>query len=325
VLVALAPLVVFHPIVVSHFTLSRANPSIGPGRPYGGSDTIPMLDPGAAASQDESWLVLVRRLLAEGEPPLVNMHNGLGAPLLESLQPGAFYLGNPLLFLFDPRSPTLFDGFSLLHASLFLVGLFVLARLYARPSIACAVALAVGLTGVTYQHIDMVHYRSLAWLPLALAAAVRMARGTGGRGTLVLFVIAHVAALTAGALQEVFVSSVAIGCVFALELAAAPAPRPARLARLASMALAAASSSLVGLVSIVPYLEARRLGDLFTAAAPGRSTQGLAPDGLPTLLVPHVNGFWPYMMHEGFGTWITDFSASGCLFVLVAVVCVCLR
>jgi hypothetical protein len=185
-------------------------------------------------------------------------------------------------------------------------------------------AIATGLTGVTYQHLDMVHYRSVVWLPFALTAAIRFARGTGGRGTFALFVFAHVAALTAGALQEVFVSSLAIACVFAFELVAASAERREKLRRLIRMAVAAVSSTCIGLVSIVPYLKARALGDIFTAAGADRATQGLAPDGMATLLVPHVNGFYPYMYGADPGTWFTDFSTTGTLFVLIAIAIACL-
>lgn len=317
----LAPLVVFHPIVFSGYTLSLAWPATRGGPTYGETDTCPVLDPGAASSQDESWLVLERRLMAAGELPLINMENGLGAPLLESLQPGAFYLLNPLLLLFDGDSPRMFDGFTLIHVGLFLVGLYVLARTYARPSIAAVGALAVGLTGVTYQHLDMVHYRSVTWLPWVLAAAIRIARGTSGPGTFVLLVLAHVAALTAGALQEVFVSSVATACVFALELSAVRASRGEVLARLARMGLAALSSCCIGAVAIYPYLKARALGDVFTAAGADRASQGLATDGMATLLVPHVNGFWPHMFRADFGTWITDFSTTGMFLVLIGLAC----
>jgi len=53
----------------------------------------------------------------------------------------------------------------------------VLLRLYARLPIALVLALVIGLSGVTYQHLDMVHYRSFNWLPWQLAAAVHVARG----------------------------------------------------------------------------------------------------------------------------------------------------
>jgi hypothetical protein len=175
-----ATLVVFHPIVFRGFTFARASLAARDDIRYGDTRTVPILDPGAAAAQDESWLFLNRRNLASGEPSLVNMQNGLGAPLVESMQPGSFYVLNPLLLLFSASSPWLFDGFVLIHVAAFVVGLYALARLYARPAIACATALAVGFTGVTYQHLDMVHYRSLVWLPLSMYAAIRFARGTAG-------------------------------------------------------------------------------------------------------------------------------------------------
>jgi hypothetical protein len=123
-------------------------------------------------------------------------------------------------------------------------------------------------------------------------AAVRAWRGdpfpasTRRSGDFRALRVAHAAALTAGALQEVFVSSLVIACVFAFELWAASARAREKLRRFMRMSVAAVSSTCIGLVSIVPYLKARSLGDIFTAAGADRATQGLGYDGLTTLLVP---------------------------------------
>src|SRR5262249_51040233 len=94
-LLIVATLAVFHPIVFRGYTFSRASVAARMDVTYGDTRTTPVLDPGAASAQDEAWLFLNRRNLANGEPSLVNMQNGLGAPLVESMQPGSFYLLDP--------------------------------------------------------------------------------------------------------------------------------------------------------------------------------------------------------------------------------------
>src|SRR5262245_56601774 len=77
-----AVLVVFHPIVFRGYTFSRASLAARMDLTYGNTRTVPILDPGAAAAQDEAWLYLNRKNLARGEPSLVNLQNALGAPLV---------------------------------------------------------------------------------------------------------------------------------------------------------------------------------------------------------------------------------------------------
>lgn len=318
-ILASALAIVFHPIVFGGYTFAQSWPSIDTTRTYGSSETIALLDPAAGASQDEPWLHELRERLLEGEVPLVNLRNGLGATFLESLQPGVFYPGNLALLLLPGGSARMFDAFVLLHALLLASGLYVLARLYARPPIALAMALVVVLCGVTYQHVNMVHFRSFAWSPWALAAAVRIARDGGGAKHVLVFVVAHACAIAAGALQEAFVSSLAIGAVFAIELAASPrAGRPRRVATFAACALA--STSLAA-PTFVPYFAARAAGDVFSAVHSERAIEGIEGDGLLSLLVPSVHGRAPYLVRFERGPrWMTDFATLGALFVLLACV-----
>lgn len=316
---AAAIAIVFHPIVFGGYTFAQAWPSIDTKRAYAGSETVALLDPAAGASQDEPWLHELRERLLEGEVPLVNLRNGLGATFLESLQPGVFYPGNLALPLLPGGSARMFDAFVLLHALLLGCGLYVLARLYARPSIALSVALVVVLSGVTYQHVNMVHFRSFAWSPWAVAAAVRIARDGGRAKHVLAFVVAHACAIAAGALQEALVSSLAAGAVFVIELVLSP--REGRWRRFATFAACAVASTLLAAPSFVPYFAARAAGDVFSAVHSGRALEGIEGDGLLTLLVPGVHGRAPYLVRLERGPrWMTDFATLGAFLVVFACV-----
>lgn len=318
-ILAAAIAIVFHPIVFGGFTFAQSWPSIDTTRSYGGSETYALLDPAAGASQDEPWLHELRERLLEGEVPLVNLRNGLGATFLESMQPGVLYPGNLALLLLPGGSARMFDAFVLLHALLLAGGLYVLARLYARPPIALAMALVVVLCGVTYQHVNMVHFRSFAWSPWALAAAVRIARDGGGAKHVLAFVVAHACAIAAGALQEALVSSLAIAAVFTIELALSA--REGRVRRCMTFGACAIASTLLAAPTFVPYFAARAAGDVFSAVHSERATEGIEGDGLLSLLVPSVHGRPPYLVrYERGPRWMTDFATLGALFVVVACV-----
>jgi len=317
-LLLIAPLVVFRAVVFQGYTFSRSTFSVDPTQRAGDSDTLPMLDPGAGASQDEPWLFAIRRSLIEGEVPLVNLDNGLGAPLLESLQPGVLYPPNLLLPLL-PAAPWMFDLFVLLHVGLLLAGLFVLFRLYTRPWIALAIALTIGLSGVTYQHLNMVHFRSFAWLPWAIYAAVHVARGDARIRHVAVFVAAHVSLIAAGALQEAFLGSLAIGFVFVAELLCDRESEGQRRRRFLLMTSLALGTTLLASPSFVPYLVARGDGDLFTQATAARSTTGLDGDAMLSLLLPNVHGLSPHLLRiDRSARWMTNFATCGAFFACLA-------
>jgi hypothetical protein len=321
-----APLLVFHPITFGGFTFSLSPFAMDPSVKYGDSDTLPVLDPAAASSQDEAWLILIRRSLLEGKLPVVNMRNGLGAPLLETLQPGVLYPPNLLLPLLPGNSPWMFDLFLLLHIEVLVGGLFVLFCLYARREVALVVALTVGVCGATYQHVDMVHFRSYVWLPWALAAAVRIARGRGRTLDTVVFLAARIASITSGALQDAFVTTLAVAAVFLVELWSARAETAERLRRLGHLALLGVASALVAAPSVMPYLAARANGDLFTQATPERSILGLDGDGLLAVLLPHAHGVWPHLLRPDRGIrWMSNFATVGAFFLVLALVVVAFR
>lgn len=180
----------------------------------------PVNDSLASARQDECWLVLIRNSLAEGSLPLVNPDNGLGAPLLESLQPGVLYPLNVLLLAFDPATPWMFDAFCLIHMLVLVTGLAVLFARDTEPRTAVALAILFGLAGVSYQNVNMVHFRGFVWLPWMLACVRGVLSGTRspiGIGITGLIGVTF-CSLTAGNLQDAFVSLVVTGFVGLVEL-----------------------------------------------------------------------------------------------------------
>lgn len=311
ILIVAAIALTFHPVVFGDFTFSNSTPARGVGPVYAESG-LPLRDPAAGANQDESWLVFIRSSLASGDLPLVNMSNGMGAPVVETLQPGVFYLANPVLLLFDPTTPRFFDAFALLHVLLFVAGLYALLRLYAGRSASLSLAILVGLSGMTTENINMVHFRCHAWFPLVLYGAIRMARGDKSRWPFFVFVVAHAAQITCGALQEAFVCSLVTGAVFLVELWCAREPDAPRARGLTRMSLAAVCSTAIGAVSVLPYLFARGSGDIVTASNPDRSIAHATAVELSNVVFPNAVGFYPHFFTNGMpDQWLTDFSTLG--------------
>lgn len=308
---------VFLPVTLLGYTLSNAFCSAAVTGGYG-AEVVPVFDPGAAASQDEAWIVLVRQGLAAGHVPFVNFNNGLGAPLLESLQPGVFYLAHPILLLLPGDGPWLFDAFSLAHVVLYLAGAYALARLHARTSFALVAAVLVGTSGLVTQHVDMIHFRAHAWAPWILWSCTRLARGDSRRKDLVVLAVAHVALVTSGALQEAFVVSLAALAVFAIEWGTRPRGERSWARPVVAGAILAASTAIAS-VAFVPYLAARGSGDVVTASSPLRAVQALEPYGLANVFLPHASGFTPHEFDAGGSERaMTDFHATGAWLCVLA-------
>lgn len=291
-LLLVAPALAYYPITFYGYTLAR-NPLATTADPtfIGAQVSWPVADPWAASQQDEAWLVLIRNILARGELPVVNLQNGMGAPFLESLQPGALYPLNLLLLLLDTTRPLYFDIFSLLHVYILVVGLFFLFQLYSRKEIAAAVAILIGLSGVTYANVNMVHYRGFVWLPWMLYSSIQLLRGHAATKYVALLFFSLLAGMTAGNIQDFFISlcTVFAGCT--IELIGVKGWQHKKSAVICASCMMAAL--LVGSVAVLPYLLSKQEGNLFTVENSSRSLEGPPLRWSLSWLLPRINGFFP--------------------------------
>lgn len=331
--IVLAPLLVFHQILFGGYTLSQAPLGIHEDKVVDGLPFITVSDPCASAMQDEPWLVHIRRSLANGEVPLVNLRNGLGAPLLESLQSGVWYPPNLWLFVLDTSRPGFFDWFSVAHVTVFLAGLYALGLLYGRRELALAVAVSVAFCGVTYQHMNMVHYRGAVWLPWMLWGAVRIARGRVNVWTLAGLAGAVICNATAGNTQDTVTSLIAMSGVFTVEWLARLSHTPSdigtalwpRTSSAVVFSLVVGGGLAIGSLAILPYLVARGDGDLTTFVGTHRSIAAIDWDWMLCLLMPRIVGMGPhYLRDHGVGHWPSDFTTAGMLFVGLCAAAICI-
>lgn len=264
----------------------------------------PVNDSLASAQQDEAWLAFIARSLGRGEWPLFNPHNGLGAPLLESLQPGVLYPLNVILPLLPQGSPWLFDVFSLLHAAVFLVGLRFLYSRVTSAGMATALAILVGLSGLTWQNVNMVHFRGLAWCPWLLGGLLLVVTPQAGislRGVAVS-VMAGLGVITAGNLQD---------AVFTLAAAALVVSLYGRCCsegdRLPSLEmrrrLLTPTVLILGMMFVTagvwfPYVRGVSTGDLSTVADPTRCLEEVPWRWMSSWVIPHVQGLFPTQLVE---------------------------
>jgi hypothetical protein len=305
----LALVAVWWPVLGGGFTLARS-PLAATVHPEVIEAQLgwPVNDSLASAQQDEAWLAHLARSLRAGDWPLFNPYNGAGAPFLESLQPGVLYPLNLLLVLLPADSPWLFDLFSLAHVAIFLVGLWTLYRRYAPSEIAAGLAILVGLSGLTYQNVNMVHYRGLVWFPWMLSTLLTVTLNRDRRGewrSLVAFLAAGLCALTAGNLQD-FVVSLGVTTVTATfvglherrvsrGVGQPTTPWPILVVRPSVLALA-----LVALGAGVwfPYVRGIASGDLASVADPTRCLEGVPLKWMLSWLLPHWEGFFPTQLAE---------------------------
>lgn len=313
-LLASVPLV-YAPIASGRYTLSRNAWSADGASGYL-SRELPVWDPAAGALQDEPWLHEIRRHLRQGKVPLANLRNGLGAPMLESLQPGALYIGNPLLLLTSGDGPRFFDLFSLAHVGLLVAGLFLLLRRYARSEIAASVAVLVGFGGATYHNVNMVHFRGYAWLPWMLLGAIHLARRSRPLLGGALLVAATVGAVTAGNLQDFVISLGVVTTIAAAEaLLGPPGSRPrAFLAVAAGLAVALALAS----PAYVPYLASSAGGSLASLGSSARCLGSTPFEFYSSWVLPRAQGTQSLQFRQPFGfDQQPDFTTTGFLLLCV--------
>jgi hypothetical protein len=239
----------------------------------------------------EPLFSLVGSDLCRGRLPLWNPYEGLGSPLLADPQAGATYPAS-LLTCAVPV-PHAFALSMLLHLGLLAGGAAALLReLGVRRSLAIGAGAALGLAGPAVSWMSQGSYlASLAWFPLMLLFARRLAAGRGGAvGGLGLSV--GLAALAGDVPGTFFMSSAA----FVL-WRSTPGPR-----RLASLLGAATVALLVGGAAWLPLLWYLHLTSRAAGLPAGEAGHwSLHPLELVGLWWPNplglplpTNTFWPF-------------------------------
>lgn len=297
-------LIVCRPLFTT-YTISNNQKSILPFEQREGmSSNLPVVDPAAGSLQDEPWLALIGKSLREGSLPFVNVRNGLGDPLLASLQPGVLYPGNLLLLFLEQDSPHFFDEFQSLHVLVLLFGLMLLFMLYTSVEIAVALAISVGLSTITFYHINMVHFRAFVWTPYLAMLSVRIARGEAGKAGYFLLAGLIFTSVSAGNPQESF-----LGLLFSLVLygaevwAARRAGRPDGNFGIGWRVHGRFGAALLcGLLLcapvLVPLYAAINSGEVSPVVNTRRVMGAIPPEWLTEWLFPRVNGLYPFFRFE---------------------------
>jgi len=285
----LAPFIVYYDVLILGHTISFNEASTNFSEQFG--KLLPVLDPAAGSQQDHPWLFYIGTALRQGSIPLVNLENGLGALLLESLQSGVFYPLNGLLIFMNLSSPQFFNLFEVFHVLILSINTFLLFRLYISWKLAIALSAAFSLSWLSFFAVNMVHYRAFVWTPLIAWAAVKILREAYSKRTILIGVFATICCLTAGNPQETFFDVIAVLVFVVAELLRSLIESrriPWRSLFVFSVSLA--SGLLIGSPSVYPYLASNKAGLLNSLASPARSGASLSPEWLTGWIIPYING-----------------------------------
>ena len=312
---AMLPLVVYADVLFLGRTMTFdgiTNASSGP------SASTPVADPLAGTAQDHPWLNYIGRSLRQGELPLVNLQNGLGAPLLESLQSGVFYPPNLLLPLFNLEGPWFFGAFMVLHVVLLWAAVTLLLRLYLPVAPAAVLAAAFTLSPITFSAVNMVHYRAFVWVPVVAWAMVSLARGRIEPRVVAIGVASIVLSFTAGSPQETVLGLLACALLFTVEAISRGKP-PLKPALFCAAMMCA--GVLLALPSLLPYFEARAAGVVASVEGPSRALFSNHLRWLAAWIVPAFQGVSPHLFqsssaHDEFSTF--SFAPMVLFLIIVA-------
>ena len=285
-LLLLLPLLITYEAVLRDHTISYI--SGGGGVPTRGINSLPLLDPSAGSHQDEPWSYLIGSSWAKGEIPLINQANGLGAPLLASLQSGALYPGNLLLMMLPKSSAQFFDWFSVAHVVLLAFGLYYLARRFTEESwVAALIAGSLAASLATVYNINMVHFRAFAWAPWMAVGLIDLLRRPGiNRGSIGLFLIACFCSFAAGNPQESILDLAAVIMVVILVMY-----KDATWRHWWVLAAVIGVGLLIASITMLPYLIGIANSDLWSVADPGRSGVTIHFAQLLEKIVPRGSGY----------------------------------
>jgi hypothetical protein len=295
-------LLTYGPLLGNH-TVSFA--AIQGGDPTRGIDSLPVLDPSAGSHQDEPWTFFIGSAWSHGDIPLINQNNGLGAPLLASLQSGALYPGNLLLIFLPRTSSQFFDLFSVAHVVLLAWGLYTLARRFTDECwIAALVAGSFAASLAVTYHLNMVHFRAFVWGPWIAVALIDLIRSPGRNfPAALLAAFATFCCFSAGNPQEAILDLSAAGLVAIVVLL-----RDSLWTRWWVIALAGLCCLLIGSATMMPYLTGIQLGDLWSVADPNRSCRTIRPTMLLDMIVPRGTGYAGSVWHTGSGFFELQFA-----------------
>jgi hypothetical protein len=290
--------VLFADVLFGGRTLSPAAwvPGVLPSGPVGEPPPPPaaLRDLEGGAWVDEPAPYLLHAQLAAGRLPLWNDAVGLGAPLA----------ANPNMATWSPLqlaanlapSSTMQDRAWVLRVWLLAVATWALARaLGCGPIGALAAAAAIALSGQTLDWLVHHPLNTDAFMPLALAAALRVLRGGSRRAGVVLALA--VAAALLGVKPQSAILATAFGTVLVLatlvdERALRDGAAPARLG---AVAVGLGLGALLAGVALVPFLESHGAASGLVHA--GRSTQ--SEWALPPSTIGGLAGPWLLRLTAG--------------------------
>jgi uncharacterized membrane protein (DUF485 family) len=174
---------------------------------------------------------------------------------------------------------------------------------------------------VTYQHVNMVHYRGFVWLPLMLAAGIRLGRGARSWRNFALLGFASLASATAGNLQDFFLSALTFAVVCSADVLTSA--EPGKVRRLGTVLLCFGVLGLVAAPAYLPYLVSLKDGNLASVGGGARCLWSLPSSRMNTWLMPAVNGrLWTQPLLEGFQTTDhqPDFPTAGFMLLVLGAV-----
>jgi hypothetical protein len=288
VLFLVSPLLVYWDVIFWGYTISNNEIAANTNQRLG--RFLPVLDPVAGSLQDHPWLAKIGHSLRQFQLPLINLDNGLGAPLLESLQSGVLYPLNVLLPWMDLSSSQFFDLFSVLHVLILLVTGFVLFKLYLRWELALILALAFAFSWSTFFVVNMVHYRSFVWAPLITWGAVKCARQQTSVRVTLITIAAIFCSITAGNPQESFFDLIVAGIFFVAEVIVS-----GRFSWRSSVVflLAFTAGILIASPSVLPYVISRKADLLVSVESSERSAIFISFPWLLGWVIQYINGPFP--------------------------------
>lgn len=265
--------VVFGDVLFGGRTLSPAAwvPGVLPSGPVGEPPRPPaaLRDLEGGAWVDEPAPYVLHAQLAAGRLPLWNDAVGLGAPLAANPNMAAW---SPLQAMVDLRpGPALQDLVWVLRVWLLALATWALARtLGCGPCGALAAAAALALSGQTLDWLVHHPLNTDALVPLAIAAALRVLRGSRGAG--VVLALAVAAALLGVKPQSALVSAAFGTLVLLASLLDERSLREgASPARVGGLVVPLAIGVLLAGIALIPFVESHGAASGLVHA--GRSTQ----------------------------------------------------